>query len=213
MLSRNKNGPYTKLVCLVLEREESWFHYRVVVWLPNHVRLSNPIDYSMLDFPVLQLSSWVCSNSCPLGWWCHPTTSFSIAHFSSYPQSFPASESFPVSQLFASGGQSIENSASVSVIPVNIQGWFHLRLTGLISLLSKGLSRVFFSTTIWKTSVLQCSAFFMVQFSHMYMTTGKTMALTIWTLFYWVLSFMNIGIMHVMFIFISQKSVKMIHIE
>ena len=53
MLSRNKNGPYTKLVCLVLEREESWFHYRVVVWLPNHVRLSNPIDYYMLDFPVL----------------------------------------------------------------------------------------------------------------------------------------------------------------
>ena len=68
-------------------------------------------------------------------------------------------------------------------------------------------------TTIWKTSVLQCSAFFMVQFSHMYMTTGKTMALTIWTLFYWVLSFMNTGIMHVLFIFISQKSVKMIHIE
>ena len=184
MLSRNKNGPYTKLVCLVLEREESWFHYRVVVWLTNHVWLSNPIDYSMLDFPVLQLSSWVCSNSYPLGWWCHPTTSSSIAHFSSYPQSFPASESFPVSQLFAPGGQSIENSVSVSVIPVNIQGWFHLRLTGLISLLSKGLSRVFFSTTIWKTSVLQCSAFFMVQFSHPYITYLRLYSPTLTSIHY-----------------------------
>ena len=65
MLSRNKNGPYTKLVCLVLEREESWFHYRVVVWLPNHVRLSNPIDYCMLDFPVHYLPE---SAQTPVHW-------------------------------------------------------------------------------------------------------------------------------------------------
>ena len=80
---------------------------------------------------------------CPSSWWCHPTISSSVVPFSSCPQSFPASGSSPVSQLFTSGGQNIGTSASV--LPVNIQGWFPLRLTGLISLLSKGLSRVFSS--------------------------------------------------------------------
>ena len=103
---------------------------------------------------------------------CHPTISSSVIPFSSCPQSFPASGTFKMSQLFTSGGQNIEYLASASVIPVNTQGWFQLGLTGLISLLSTGLSRVF-SSTIWKTSVLQCSAFFTVQFSHPYMTTGK----------------------------------------
>ena len=82
-------------------------------------------------------------NSCPSSWWCHPTIPLS-----SCLQSFPASGSFPVSQLFTSDGQSIEASASVSVFPVNIQGWFPLRVTGLISLQSKGLSRIFSNTTI-----------------------------------------------------------------
>ena len=95
------------------------------------------------------LSPRVCSNSCPLSWWCYPTISFSITFFSSCPESFPASGSFPVSQLFASGGQSIETLASVSSLPMNIQGWFLWRLTGLF-LLSKGLSRVISSTTVWK---------------------------------------------------------------
>ena len=89
-----------------------------------------------------------CSNSCPLSQWCHPTISCSVAPFSSCPQSFPVSGSFPVSWLFTSGGQSIGNSASASVLPKNIQGWFPLELTGLISF--KLLSRVFSSTTIWK---------------------------------------------------------------
>ena len=80
--------------------------------------------------------------------WCHPTISFSVTPFSSCPQSFPALGSFPVSQLFESGGQSIE--ASASVLPVNIQGWSPLGLTGLISLQVKGLSRVFPSTTLRK---------------------------------------------------------------
>ena len=84
-----------------------------------------------------------CSNSCPSSWWCHPTISFSVALFSSYPQPFPASVSFSVSQLFPSGGQSTGASASASVLPMNIQGWFPLGWTGWISLLSKGLSRVF----------------------------------------------------------------------
>ena len=90
------------------------------------------------------------SNSCPLSWWCHPTISSSVVPFSSCLQSFPASGSFPLSQFFATGGQSIGASASASVLPMNIQDWFPLGLTGLISLQSKRLSRVFFSTTIQK---------------------------------------------------------------
>ena len=82
-----------------------------------------------------------CSNSCPLSQWCHPTISSSVAPFSSCLLSFPASGSFPVSQVFASGSQSIGASASASVFKMNIQGWFPLGLTGLI-LMSKGLSRV-----------------------------------------------------------------------
>ena len=93
------------------------------------------------------LSPEVCSHSCPLSRWCHPTISSSVTPFSSCLQSFPASGSFPVSQFFASGSQSFGASASASVLPMNIQGWFPLGLTSLISLLSKGLWRVFFSTT------------------------------------------------------------------
>ena len=93
-------------------------------------------------------SSRVCSNSCPLSQWCHPTISSSVFPFSSCPQSFPASGSFLVSQFFASGGQSI--GVSASVLPMNIQDWFPLRWTGLISLLSKGLSGVFSNTTVRK---------------------------------------------------------------
>ena len=85
-----------------------------------------------------------------LSWWCHPTISSSVIPFSSCPQSFPTSESFPLSQLFASGGQSAGVSASASVLPMNIQGWFPLWLTGLISLQFKGFSRVFSSAINWK---------------------------------------------------------------
>ena len=90
----------------------------------------------------------VCSNSCPLGWWCHPNISSSVIPFSSCPQSFSASGSFPLSQLFPSGGQNIRVSASV--LPMNNQGWFLIGLTGWISLQSKGLSRVFSKTTVLK---------------------------------------------------------------
>ena len=99
--------------------------------------------------PCPSLSPGVCSNFCPLSWWCHSTILSTVAPFSC-PQSFPASGSFPVSRLFTSGGQSIRASASASDLPMNIRGWFPLRLTGLISLLSKGLSRVFSSTTVQK---------------------------------------------------------------
>ena len=90
----------------------------------------------------------VHSDSQPSSQWCHPALSSSVAPFSSCPQSFPASESFPMSRLFPLGSQNIRASAPASVLPVNIQGQFPLRLTGLISLLSGGLSRVFSSTTI-----------------------------------------------------------------
>ena len=86
--------------------------------------------------------------SCISSGWCHPTISPSVIHFSSHPQSFPASGSFQMSQFFASGGQSFR--ASASVLPVTIQGWFLLGLTGLISLQTKGLSKVFSNTTVQK---------------------------------------------------------------
>ena len=111
------------------------------VWLCNlmHARL-----------PCLSLSPRVCSNSYPLSRWYHPNISSSIVPFSSRLQSFPASSSFLMSHLFASGGQSIGVSALGSVLPMNIQSSFLLGLTVWISLPSKGLSRVFLSTTFWK---------------------------------------------------------------
>ena len=129
------------------------------------------------------LSPWVCSNLCPLSQWCHPPISSSVAPFSSCPQFFPASGSFPMSRLFIASSQSIGVSALASVLPMNIQSWFPIRLTGLIPLQSKGLSRVFSNSTVQNlASILQCSVlFFMVQLSQPNMTTGKTTALTVWT--------------------------------
>ena len=128
--------------------------------------------------------------ACSLCRWCHPTISSSVILFSPCPQSFPASESFPISWLFTSGGQSIQASASAIVLPRNIQGWFPLGLTGLIFWMSKGLSRVFFMgsqrvgndlTTKQFRSISSSALSFMVQHSHLYMTTGKTITLTRWT--------------------------------
>ena len=129
-------------------------------------------------FPCPSPTPEACSNSCPLSQWFHPTISSSFVPFSSCLRSFPASGSFPVSQFFTSDGQSIEVSASALVLPMNIQDWFPLGLIGLISLLPKGLSRVFSNTTVQKHQ------FFGAQLSlesHPYMTTGKTIALTRWT--------------------------------
>ena len=101
--------------------------------------------------------------------------------FSSCPQSFPASGSFPMRWLFTSGGQNIIASTSASAFPKSIQGWFPLWLTSLISLLSKGLSSVFSSTTIQKHQFFRAQPSLLVQPSHLYMTTGKTIALTMQT--------------------------------
>ena len=129
------------------------------------------LQHTRLPWP--SLSPGVCSHSCPLSQWCHPTISSSVAHFC--PKSFPASGSFIMSQFFISGGQIIW--ASASVLPINIQGWFPWRLTGWISLLSKALSRVFqgtFKSLLYhhslKASVLQCSAFFMIKLSDLYLS-------------------------------------------
>ena len=139
----------------------------------SHEILSNslwPHGLQHTRFPCPSLSPWVCSNPRTLSQWCLPIISSSVVAFSSCPQSFPTSRSFPTSWLFISGGQSIRTS----VLPINIQNSFNLGLTGLISLQSKGLSRVFSSSS--KASILQRLALF--QLSHPYMTTGKTMALT-----------------------------------
>ena len=129
----------------------------------------------------------VCLNSCSLSW-----CAIQSSHLLLSPSSpFPASSIFPsirvfskMSQLFASAGQSIGASTSASVLPLNIQNWFILGLTGLISLQSKGLSRakgLSFEDHSSKASILSHSAFFLVQLSHPYMTTGKTIGLTLWT--------------------------------
>ena len=106
--------------------------------------LCDPMDCSTPGLPVL------CSNSCALSQCCHSTILSSVGPFSSCPSFFPELGSFPMSQPCASGGWSIGASALASVLPMNIQGWFPLGLTGLMSLLSKGLSRVFSSTTVRK---------------------------------------------------------------
>ena len=116
----------------------------------SHSVGSNSLQPHVLHTPRVPCPSptpGACSNSYPSSQWCHPTISSSVVHFS-HLQSFPASGSFPVNQFFTSGGQSIGSSASASVLPMNIQDWFPLGLTGLISLLSKGLSRVLFNTTV-----------------------------------------------------------------
>ena len=178
------------------------------------------LQHAMLPFP--SLSPGVCSNSCPLSRWCHPTISSSVIPFSSCPQPLPASGSFPMSWLFASGSfdtlhQIIEESASASALPMNIQGWFPLGLIGegngnplWYSCLENPTDKGAFWATVhgvtksrtWlrdvthahtccpksfiqhhssKASILWGSAFIMVQLSHLYLTPGKTIALTIWS--------------------------------
>ena len=114
--------------------------------------------------PCSSSSPRVCSNSCPLSQWCHPTISSSVIPFSSCLQSFPASESFPMSRLFASGGQSIRASASASVLPMNTQDWSPLGWTGLVSLQSKGLSRVFSNTTVQRHQFFGTQPFLLSSF-------------------------------------------------
>ena len=132
---------------------------------PQHARLPCPSP-----------TPGVHPNPCPMSRWCHPVISSSVIAFSSCPQSFLALQSFPMSQFFASGGQSIGVSASASVLPMNTQDWSPVAGTGCISLLSKGLSKSLLQHHSSKASILRRSAFFIIQLSHPYMTTGKTMS-------------------------------------
>ena len=140
--------------------------------------LCHPMDCSMPGFPVLYHLPGVCSNACPLNWWHHPTISSPVIPFSTCLQSFPASDSFPVSQLFAPSGQCIGASPSALILPMSIQGWFPLGLTGLIYLQSKGLSRVFSSTAARKQQFFSAQSSLWSNSQQSYMTTGKTIALT-----------------------------------
>ena len=127
-----------------------WFYKRCCSFSSGHVMSNSlqPHGPQQIRPPCPSLSPRVCPSSCPLNRWRHPAISSSVVPFSSRLQSLPASGSFPKSWLFASGDRSIE--ASASVIPKCIQGWFPLRLTGFISWLSKALSKLFSSTTVWK---------------------------------------------------------------
>ena len=153
-----------------------------MVWVFSSVQFSCSVMSNSLWLHRLQHTRPPCKsptpgvypNSCPLNRWCHPTISPSVVFFSSCLQSFPASGSFQMRQFFTSGGQSIGVSASASVLPMNIQDWFPLRWTDLISLLSKGPSRVF---SKFKSINSSSSAFFRVQLSHPYMTTEKNHSL------------------------------------
>ena len=143
-------------MCIFLEVGFAWYG-KSVFNIFSSVQISCSVMSDSLQPHGLQHARLPCltptpgaySNSCPLSQWCHPTISSSVIPFSCL-QSFPASGSFLVSQFFASGGQSTGVSASASVLPMNIQDWFPLELTGWISLLSKGLSRVFSNTTVQK---------------------------------------------------------------
>ena len=154
----------TVLICVPLTEliDNFFFHFSLLsVWQSVHLT-SNLLIFQSIQFSCSVMSDSlrphelqharppcpspipkVYSNPCPSSWWCHPAISSSVVPFSSCPQSLPASGSFPMSQLFAWGGPSIEVSASASVLPMNTQDWSPLGWTGWISSQSKGLSRVF----------------------------------------------------------------------
>ena len=134
------------------------------------------MDYSMPGFPVHHQFPELIQTHIQSRQWCHPTISFSVVPFSSCLQSFPASGSFQMSQFLSLRDQSI--GASASVLPMNIQDWFPVGLTGWIFLQSKMTLKSILQHYNSKAANFHCSAFFIVQFSHPYMTTGKTTALT-----------------------------------
>ena len=134
---------------MLKDEDIRWHHFSSVQWL-SRVRLFVTPWTAARQASLSTPFPGVYSNSCPLSQWCHPTVSSSVIPFSSCLQSFPASGSFQMGQLFSSGSQIIGVSASTSFLPMNIQDWFPLGWTGWISLQFKGLSRVFFNTTVQK---------------------------------------------------------------
>ena len=183
MRSNRKNGRGA----LSLVPQHTWsssFYFQdvAVVQSLSHVWLSWPHELLHTRLPCLSLFPRVCSESCPLRRWCHPTFSYSVARFSSCPRSFPASGSFPVNWLFASGRQTVgaSTSASASVLPMNIQDWFPLGLTGLVSLQSNGLSESSPAPEFESINSLPLSLLYGPTLTSIH-DSGKTIALTIWT--------------------------------
>ena len=159
-----------------------WFHISVQVSRSAVPDSLQPQGLQHARLPCLSPISRACSNSCPSSQWCHPTISSFVLPFSSCLQSFAATGSFQMSQFFPSGGQSIEVSALTSVLPVNIQDWFPLGLTGLISLQFKGLPRVFSNTTVQKFSSSVLSFLYSpTSYLWLLVTYMTTIALTRWT--------------------------------
>ena len=136
------------------------------------------MDCSRPSYPCPSPTPGAYSNSPQSSWWCHPTISSSISPFSFCFQSFPASGSFPVNQFFSSDGQSIGVSASTSVLSLNTQGMISLRMDWLDLFAVQGTLKSILQHHSSKASILQCSAFFILQLSHQYMTTGKTITWT-----------------------------------
>ena len=158
----NKNAPFPKVSLSVIIFIQQTVSLQFSSIQFSHLVVSNslrPHGLQHARLPCPSPTSRAYSNSCPSHRWCHPTISSSVVPFSSCPQSFPASGSFPMSQFFASGGQSIRVSDSASVLPMHIQDWVPLGWAGWISLQSKGLSRVFSNTTVQKHN------FFSIQLS------------------------------------------------
>ena len=146
----------------------------------SYLTLCDPHGLQHARLPCPSPTPRACSNSISIESVMHPTISSSVIPFSSCLQSFPASGSFPISQFFASGGHSIGPSSSATVLPMNIQDRFPLRLTGWISLQSKGLSRVFSNTTVQKHQIFGAQISLWSN-SNPYITTRKTIAITGWT--------------------------------
>ena len=152
-LHKNKYSLYTLFSILLLEWKwglKSFSSVRFSSVAQSCLTLCNPMNRSTPGLPVHHQLPEFTQTHCLLSWWCHPAISSSVVPFSSCPQSLPASESFPMSQLVAWGGQSTGLSASASFLPKNTQDWSPLEWTGWISLQSKGLSRVFSNTTVQK---------------------------------------------------------------
>ena len=152
----------------------SWWAKGGVVFVqsPSHVQSFATPRTEAHQGPLSSTISWSLLKCMSLSWWCYLKISSPAVPFSFYLQPFPASGSFPVGQLFTSGGQSRGASPLASVLPMNIQGLFPLRLTGLIFLQSRGLHSLLQHHNL-KASILWPSGFFMVQLSYLYMTTGN----------------------------------------
>ena len=175
----------------------------VVVQLCTHVQLFVTPWTAAYQVSLSLTISQSLPKFIPLHWWCHPAISSSDALFSFCPQSFPASGTFPMSRLLASDDQNTGASASASVLSMSTQGWFTIRLTGLIL---QWPARSLLQSHSSKASTLWCSAFFMVQLSQPYLTTGKTIALTIQTFVARVMSLLLNTVSRFVIAFLSRSS-------